>query len=43
MAKENGAKIIEVNIEESNYTANITDIFLPGKATVIMEMIWKEF
>ena len=43
MAKENGATIIEVNIEESNYTANITDIFLPGKATMIMEMIWKEF
>lgn len=43
MAKENGATIIEVNIEESNYTANITDIFLPGKATIIMEMIWKEF
>ena len=42
MAKENGATIIEVNIEESNYTANITDIFLPGKATMIMEMIWKE-
>jgi len=43
MAKENGAVIIEVNIEESNYTANITDIFLPGKATMIMDMIWKEF
>lgn len=40
MAKENGAKIIEVNIEGSNYTENTTDIFLPGKATEIMEMIW---
>ncbi len=40
LAKENGATIIEVNIEDSNYTENITDIFLPGKATEIMEMIW---
>ena len=36
MAKRNGAKIIEVNITESNYTRQITDIFLQGKASVMM-------
>ncbi len=36
LAKSNGAKIIEVNIEPSNYTASITDIFLQGKATRVM-------
>ena len=35
-AKENGAKIIEINIEKSLYTDKITDIFLQGKATEIM-------
>ena len=39
MAKQYGAKIIEVNPEPSNYTANITDIFLKGKATVVMEKL----
>ena len=34
IAKQNGAKIIEINIEESNYTNTITDIFLKEKATV---------
>ena len=38
-AKRNGAKIIEVNIEESNYTDKITDIFLRGKAGEIMHYI----
>ncbi len=38
-AKYNGAKIIEVNIEKSNYTDSITDIFLQGKATEIMEKL----
>ena len=32
IAKEKGAKIIEVNIEESNYTRSITDVFIRGKA-----------
>ena len=39
LAKSNGVSIIEVNPEESNYTRNITDIFLKGKATEIMERI----
>jgi len=39
LAKQNGAKIIEVNISESNFTSNITDIFLKGKATEIMTLI----
>ncbi len=33
IAKRNGAKIIEINIEPSNYTNTITDIFLQNKAT----------
>ncbi len=36
MAKQNGAKIIEINPEPSNYTGSITDIFLKGKAGIIM-------
>jgi len=35
-AKKNGAKIIEINIQPSNYTNTITDIFLKGKATEVM-------
>ena len=42
LAKENGAKIIEVNPEESNFTNRITDVFLRGKASEIMNMIEKE-
>lgn len=37
IAKNNGAKIIEINIEPSNYTHSVTDLFLQGKASVIME------
>ncbi len=36
-AKNNGAKIIEVNVERSNYTDTITDIFLQGKASVVLK------
>ncbi len=36
IAKKNHAKIIEINVEKSNYTDSITDIFLNGKATEIM-------
>ncbi len=36
IAKQNGAKIIEVNTKPSNYTASITDIYLDGKATEVM-------
>ena len=39
IAKQNGAKIIEVNLDPSNYTNNVTDIFLQGKATEIMEKL----
>lgn len=36
MAKENGAKIIEVNPNKSYFTNSITDIFLQGKATEVL-------
>ena len=39
IAKQNGARIIEVNISESNFTPQITDIFLQGKATEVMEAL----
>jgi NAD-dependent deacetylase len=42
IAKNNGAKIIEVNPHESNYTNAITDVFLKGKATEVMERLAKE-
>ncbi len=42
LAKQNGAKIIEINIENSNYTNNITDIFLNDKATIASEKLEKE-
>ena len=32
IAKQNNAKIIEINIEESNYTYKITDILLKRKS-----------
>ncbi len=38
-AKNNGAWIIEINTEKSTYTDEITDIFLKGKATVIMDKL----
>ena len=41
-AKNNGAKIIEVNIEPSNYTDSITDVFLQGKATEVMNALANE-
>lgn len=39
MAKQYGAKIIEVNPEPSDYTPRLTDIFLHGKATEVMEKL----
>lgn len=42
MAKQNGATIIEINPEESAYTENVTDIFLKGKATEMMEKLAAE-
>lgn len=35
-AKNRGKKIIEINIESSHYTHEITDVFLKGKATKVM-------
>ena len=42
LAKQSGAKIIEINIEKSNYTDSITDIFLQQRATIACENIQKE-
>ena len=39
LAKQNGAKIIEINISESNFTSQITDVFLKGKATEVMSQL----
>jgi len=41
-AKRNGATIIEVNVAPSQFTPHTTDIFLPGKATAVMETLWSE-
>jgi len=38
-AKENGAKIIEINITETHFTETITDIFLKGEASKMMKSI----
>jgi NAD-dependent deacetylase len=44
LAKKNGATIIEVNIEPSEYTNTITDVFIEEKASValkeIAERLW---
>lgn len=37
IAKQNGAQVIEINTMPSNYSANLTDIYLEGKATEVME------
>ncbi len=39
LAKESGATIIEVNTEPSNYTRSITDIYLEGKASMILDLL----
>ena len=36
LAKQNGATIIEINTENSNFTHSITDVFIKGKATEVM-------
>ncbi len=38
-AKRHGAKIIEINIKETHFTREITDIFLQGDAAEIMKEI----
>lgn len=40
-AKENGAKIIEINVQPTEFTNTITDIFLEDKAGEIMNEIGK--
>ncbi len=42
VAKENGAKIIEINIKETHFTKEITDFYLQGKASEIMKEIGKK-
>jgi NAD-dependent deacetylase len=39
LAKQNGAKIIEINIAPSDFTNKITDIFIKGKAGVVFSKI----
>ncbi len=39
IAKENGAKILEINIKKSTFTYSITDIFLKGKASELLRKI----
>lgn len=39
LAKQNGAKIIEINPKKSLFTDSITDIFIPGKASEVMRKI----
>ena len=42
MASRHGAKIIEVNTDYSNFTNNITDVFLKGKATEMMQKLYSK-
>ena len=39
VASRNNSLIVEINTDKSSYTANITDIFLQGKATTVMEKL----
>ena len=41
-AKRHGAKIIEVNLQESAYTNSVTDIFLRGRAVEVMETLLRK-
>lgn len=41
IAKQNGAKIIEVNIKTSLFTNQITDILLLGKASQVMQQLYE--
>jgi NAD-dependent deacetylase len=41
-AKQNGAKVIEINLDPSTFTFGTTDIFLQGKATEIMNRLVEE-
>ena len=39
IAKQHGAKIIEINMEPSTYTKRITDLFIQGKSGEILPQI----
>ena len=39
IAKNHGAKIIEINMEPSTYTRHVSDIFLQGKSGEILPLI----
>jgi NAD-dependent deacetylase len=41
-ARDNGARVIEINLEPSNFTPWITDVFLQGKATEVMNALVRE-
>lgn len=41
LARETGAKIIEINIEQTKYTQSIVDIFLHGKSTEVFVKLRK--
>ncbi|MCD4773027.1 MAG: NAD-dependent deacylase [Bacteroidales bacterium] len=41
IAKQNGATIIEINPNTSNYTSGITDIFLQGKAGEVLDLVMR--
>ena len=42
IAKDTGAKIIEINIKPSFFTDSITDLFIEAKATEAMEKIGEQ-
>ena len=42
VAKQNGAKVIEINTSPSTYTRSVTDIFLAGKASEVLRSIREE-
>ncbi len=42
VAKQNGIKIIEVNPDTSAFTYQITDVYLKGKATEVMQQLRQE-
>ena len=41
-ARQNGAKVIEINLDPSTFTYGTTDIFLQGIATEMMNRLVEE-
>ncbi|MBN2639980.1 MAG: NAD-dependent deacylase [Bacteroidales bacterium] len=39
IAKEHGAKIIEINTQPSSFTEKITDVFIEGKASEVLQQL----